>query len=162
MLLTTFLGWAAILFLQNYSFTYVSRARNSNSLPRHAKAAAFSNGVWIVSQMLMLGPMLDYLTGRHGLPLQFITGLVYTVSTMGGSLFAHWIAKKTEKGKAAVGASDLYAQITKEEWLALTNELLRVRLIAEEAHTCSVNSLPVSNIVATKDNFQSLTENLKK
>lgn len=113
---TSWAAWATILFLQNISFTYVSRARSSGSIWRHAKASVFSNGIWIFSQMLMLGPMLEYLTGKHGVVAQIETGIVYTFSTLFGSLFAHWLAMKTEKGKGAVGFSTKYAQVPIAEW----------------------------------------------
>lgn len=110
-----FLGWAAVLFAQNYSFTYVSRARNSGSLWRHLKAAIFSNGVWIFSQILMLGPMFDMLTGKHGHGMQTVAGLVYTASTVSGSVIAHVVAQKIEKGKDRVGAHKDVAQFTAAE-----------------------------------------------
>lgn len=110
-----FLGWAAVLFAQNYSFTYVSRARNSGSLWRHLKAAVFSNGVWIFGNMLMLGPMFAYLTGKHGYGQAAIAGAVYTVATVSGSVIAHYVAQKTEKGKDRVGAHKDVAQFTAEE-----------------------------------------------
>ena len=113
---TSWAAWAAVLFFQNVSFTYVSRARSSASLSRHFKASIFSNGIWIFSQILMLGPMFDYLTGKHGLLPQIGTGLLYTVCTVSGSLSAHVWAMKTEKGKNAVGASRLYAQVPIAEW----------------------------------------------
>lgn len=113
---THYLWWVVILFAQNWSFTVTSRARNSNSLARHARASILSNGVWIFSQMLMLGPMFDALTGKLGVGQQVLAGAVYTAATMIGSISAHYYAKKTEKGKSAVGASDRYKQITHEEW----------------------------------------------
>lgn len=69
--------------------------------------------------MIMLGPMFDYLTGKHGRGPQIGAATVYTVSCVCGSLFAHWLAMKTEKGKNAVGHSKLYAQIPVAEWAAV-------------------------------------------
>src|SRR5271165_6772987 len=100
----SWLLWAAVLFFQNISFTYVSRARSSGSLLRHLKASVFSNGIWIFSNMLMLGPMFDYLTGKHGMPQQVLSGAVYTVACVSGSIFAHYWALRTEKGMNRVGA----------------------------------------------------------
>lgn len=37
-----------LTFLQNASFTLVSRARNSKSLSYHAIASVLSNGIWLV------------------------------------------------------------------------------------------------------------------
>lgn len=108
--------WVTILFLQNLSFTYVSRARSSGSLYRHFKASIFSNSIWIFSQILLLGPMLEGLLGRRGRLLQFETAAVYTLATVSGSIFAHYWALRTEKGKNAVGFNKKYAQIPIEDW----------------------------------------------
>src|SRR5579859_7197632 len=110
------LVWSVVLFLQNFAFTYVSRARSSGSLLRHVKASFFSNGIWIFSQMLLLGPMLDYLTGKHGVGPQIWVGFQYTFTTMAGSIAAHYWALKTERGKNAVGANKLYAQVPVADW----------------------------------------------
>lgn len=164
---TSWLLWAVVLFFQNISFTYVSRARNSGSLLRHVKAALFSNGIWIFSNMIMLGPLFAYLTGAHGLAAQAATGALYTVSTVSGGIFAHFWALKTEKGKSAVGASKLYAQITiaeheqlkallavAPEWKQIIDKAAaqakEARELAGQAYTCSIGQLPDSGIGATK------------
>jgi hypothetical protein len=108
--------WALLLMVQNLTFTFVSRARASASLRRHVIAAVGSNGVWILQLQIMLGPLMEYLNGKHGLLLQIAVGAYYTVFTVTGSVVAHYISLKTEKGKAAVGANTKYAQITTEEW----------------------------------------------
>ena len=108
--------WAVNLLAQNFMFTFVSRARNSGSLKRHVIAAVGSNGVWILQLQIMLGPMMDYLNGKHGLLAQVGVGVFYTVFTVAGSVFAHYWALRTEKGKSAVGASSKYAQIPVAEW----------------------------------------------
>lgn len=161
MSLTSWLLWAVVLFFQNISFTYVSRARASGSLWRHFKACIFSNGIWIFAQMIMLGPVLDYLTGKHGRGPQLLTAAIYTVATVAGSIVAHFWALRTEKGKDAVGANKLYAQVPVGEWQAVkafvegmppefTKEFERIRRVAEEAHVCAVGALPVTAISATK------------
>lgn len=121
--------WATVLFFQNISFTYVSRARASGSLLRHLKASIFSNGIWIFSNMLMLGPLFDYLTGKHGLPAQVVTGLLYTTAAVSGSIFAHYLAMKTEKGKNAVGFNKKYAQIPVEDWDTFQRDVAKVALL---------------------------------
>jgi hypothetical protein len=150
---TSWLMWAAVLFAQNISFTYVSRARSSGSLLRHLKASVFSNGIWIFSNMLMLGPMFDYLTGKHGIVQQVASGLVYTVSCVSGSIFAHYWALRTEKGKNAVGYSKKYAQIPVEVWVRLQEIVAdydRTKGLAETAYAVGVGSLPDSGISAKK------------
>lgn len=113
---TSALLWMLILFFQNISFTYVSRARSSGRNHATPESFNFSNGIWILSQMVMLGPLFDYITGRHGRTLQIEAGILYTVACVSGSLFAHWLAMKTEKGKNAVGHNKLYAQVPVEDW----------------------------------------------
>lgn len=161
MQLTSWALWAAVLFFQNISFTYVSRARSSGSLPRHLKASIFSNGIWIFSNMLMLGPMFDYLTGKHGHGQQVASGLVYTVACVSGSLFAHYWALRTEKGKNAVGYNKKYAQIPVAEYERLRavadhyeahvkDDFASVKSLAENAYACVLGSIPDSKIAAVK------------
>jgi hypothetical protein len=173
------LMWAVVLFFQNISFTYVSRARSSGSLMRHLKASLFSNGIWIVSQMILLGPMFDYLTGKHGIPAQVLSGAVYTVACVGGSIFAHHLAMKTEKGKNAVGYSAKYAQIPVAAWEALkaqaavwetlkaqvealptSTEFQNVKQMAGSAYDLCVNLLPDSGISAQKFGDEIVTTGL--
>jgi hypothetical protein len=154
-------AWAAVLFLQNISFTYVSRARSSGSLIRHVKASIFSNGIWIFSQMLMLGPLFDYLTGKHGHALQIMAASVYTTFCVSGSIFAHWWALRTEKGKNAVGFNKKYAQIPVEEWVRIqavlkeqSQAVTRATQLAEQAYDVTVGMIPSPpSEVHTKTSF---------
>lgn len=111
-----------MFFFQNFANTFTSRARNSASLLRHVKASLLSNGVWVVGQMVLLGPMFENFTGKHGLGIQLLTVAAYTVVTAAGSIAAHKWALHTEKGSTAVGASKLYAQIPVENY----NSLMRM------------------------------------
>lgn len=110
------LVWGLILILQNVSFTLVSRARNSASLARHVRAALLSNGVWFISQLIMVNEIFSMMKGDNGLVIAIMSVVYYTAATVGGSVLAHWWSLKTESGKSAVGASKKYAQITAEEW----------------------------------------------
>jgi len=112
----TWLYWAPILVAQNFAFTFVSRARNSGSLSRHMVAGLASNGVWFISQIIIFSKMFAMMTGKYGIGMAIFTALYYTLFTLVGSLVAHYWSLLNEKGKAAVGASARYAQITKEEW----------------------------------------------
>ena len=116
MSITTWAAWAIILVMQNFAFTFVSRARNSGSLSRHVVAAIASNGVWFLSQIIIFSQMMKILTGEYGVLMALFTGLFYMAFTIVGSIAAHYFSLKTEKGKGAVGANSKYAQITKEEW----------------------------------------------
>ena len=80
-------------FVQNIAFTFVSRGRNSGSLPYHLIASVFSNGIY--AALLMFS--IDMVAGAKQSPATFLA--VYTLSTMPGSIFAHWLAMRVEKGK---------------------------------------------------------------
>jgi hypothetical protein len=85
---------AALGFLQNVAFTFVSRGRNSGSLLYHMVASIFSNGIWL--GMFVIGVKIA--AEAPTFPAAF--AVVYVLSTMAGSVFAHWLARKVEKGKA--------------------------------------------------------------
>ena len=94
--------WAILLIFQNAAFTWVSRARNSGSIPYHALAAVFSNGVWFVSQLIMIGILI-----RPGMAFKeaVTLGIIYVSATVFGSVLMHWVSMKyLEKGKRKVGA----------------------------------------------------------
>ena len=95
--------WAVLLIGQNFSFTLVSRARNSGSLGYHALAAVFSNGVWFVSQFILIGSIVDAIkTADVGKAIAL--GVFYTVCTIVGSVSSHWFAMRyLEKGKRRIG-----------------------------------------------------------
>jgi len=118
------LVWAVVLIWQNYSFTQVSRARNSGSLKRHVIAALQSNGVWFISQIFAVSAFVEIIKGKHGWGMALFAALFYTVFTMSGSIFAHYRSLKTEKGDTAVGANKKYKQVTVEEWKALKDAVL--------------------------------------
>ena len=138
--------------------------------------------------MVMLGPMFDYLTGKHGHILQAISAAVYTAACVSGSIFAHYWALKTEKGKDAVGFNKKYAQIPIEEWeelqqrvtayivdaarkdeqikialsgLPTAEQFARVRSLAETAHDIALGALPDSGIVAQKVGSLTVVTGLK-
>jgi hypothetical protein len=85
---------AALGFAQNLAFTFVSRGRNSGSLLYHMVASVFSNGIWL--GMFVVGVKIA--AQAPTFPFEF--AVVYVLSTMSGSVFAHWLARKVERGKA--------------------------------------------------------------
>lgn len=79
----TILGLA---FIQNISFSIVSRSRNRNNLKYHLIAAGFSNTIWFLTfRMLVRGDMNFYLF------------LPYVVGTMTGSVFGVKISMFIER-----------------------------------------------------------------
>lgn len=96
--------WAIFLLIQNASFTFVSRARNSGSYALHAIAALCSNGVWFATQLVSLGMIIDVIKGGTWGQRVFM-GLFYTTFTVSGSLLIHWVGiNYIEKGNRRVGA----------------------------------------------------------
>ncbi len=121
MSITMWILWAVLCIVQNFSFTFVSRARNSGSLKRHIVAGIASNGVWFIGMYFAFSAMLKIISGAFGIGLALFAGAYYTVFTLTGSVLAHYFSLKTEKGKSAVGANKKYAQITVEEWEQVKN-----------------------------------------
>jgi len=96
--------WGVFLLVQNASFTFVSRARNSGSYALHAIAALTSNGVFIMAQFVSLGILIDAVKTGTWAEAAFICAF-YTVFTVIGSITMHWVSiNYIEKGKRKVGA----------------------------------------------------------
>lgn len=102
--------WTVALlgFIQNIAFTFVSRGRNSGSLGYHLAASIFSNGIYAA----LLFVSIDQVSQAKSMPLLFLA--VYTLSTMSGSIFAHWLALKIEKGKARTMTEDKHAKLQRQ------------------------------------------------
>ena len=100
--------WALLLLVQNAAFTWVSRARNSGSLKYHAIASVFSNGVWFISNLVVLKKGVDALNegiNRGDWGYAIAIGLFYTLFTVIGSISMHYISMTyLEKGKRKVGS----------------------------------------------------------
>lgn len=94
--------WALFLVVQNAAFTWVSRARNSGSYGYHAVASVCSNGVWFVTNLILI-TLVTYegVTKAELIKL----GLIYVTATTTGSVIMHWVSiNYLEKGKRKVGA----------------------------------------------------------
>lgn len=94
--------WFFLLVAQNAAFTWVSRARNSGSLAYHGFAAVFSNGIWFVSNLFLIG-----MVARPDLPFDTLAqmGVTYIAGTVTGSVLMHWVSMRwLESGKRRVGA----------------------------------------------------------
>lgn len=89
--------WFFLLVAQNAAFTLVSRARNSESLAYHAWTSLLSNGVWFVSQLILVDFVVKIL--RSGSVQEFaFAAVVYVAGTMTGAITMHWVAlHKIEK-----------------------------------------------------------------
>jgi hypothetical protein len=79
-----------LTILQNASFTWVSRARNSGSYKNNAIASVFSNGIWLlVFRKLSLNLEDPYIM------------VLYIIGTVTGSVLMQWVSIRfIEKKKA--------------------------------------------------------------
>lgn len=85
-----------LVVLQNASFTWVSRARNSGNLKYHAIAAVFSNGIWllVIRQVVINFDKIEIM-------------ITYLVAAVVGSVLMHWFSMKyLEKGSRKVGGKE--------------------------------------------------------
>ena len=81
----------SLSFVQNISFSIVSRARNRSNQTYHAIASVFSNGLWFLTMHHLVAADLTYL-----LAIPYIAGTVL------GSLFGSSISMRVEKAIGAV------------------------------------------------------------
>jgi hypothetical protein len=72
-----------LVILQNASFTWVSRARNSPSIIHHTIAATFSNGIWL---LVIREVIVNY--SEWYMMVTYLTGAVL------GSVGMHYISMK--------------------------------------------------------------------
>jgi len=81
-----------LVVLQNASFTWVSRARNTGSIKHHAIASVFSNGIWLLVIRQVVYNFDNY----------FLMGL-YVFAAVTGSILMHWISMNyLERGKGGL------------------------------------------------------------
>lgn len=95
---------AAIAFVQNMAFTWVSRSRNSGDPNYHRWAAICSNGIWFVTQLIIWNQIWSALKDGEWWRLA-IVGAVYVAATTEGSVLMMKILLKKETGKRKVGAT---------------------------------------------------------
>ena len=116
-------GWFVLLLIQNASFTAVSRARNSGSDWYHAIASIFSNGIWWVSQTIIILSLME-IVKTASLGTWTTMTIVYVTATVTGAVLMGKILRRfVEKGKRQVGH---YAE--KEDRLVQLED--QVRLLA--------------------------------
>jgi hypothetical protein len=150
-------AWSLALIWQNYAFTRVSRSRNSGSLKAHALAALQANGVWFIQSLFVYSAFMSILTGKAGCVKAVGAALYYTAFTMMGSLYAHYVSLKKEKGASAVGANKKYAQIPVEEWTALKQDVQHAKDVAGQAYDITVGLIPDAGIKVQKIGDQIVT-----
>lgn len=97
------LAIAPVAFIQNMTFTLVSRSRNSADPNYHRKCAWLSNGTWFVCYVLIMKNIWDPIMQGDFFHVMVALG-VYTIATAEGSVFMMKKLLKSEKGKRRVGA----------------------------------------------------------
>ena len=81
--------WIVLLLAQQASQTTVSRARNSGSLGYHAIASVGSNGIWLISQFILVNEITAILRSgdwARAVPV----ALIYVTACVSGSVGMHW------------------------------------------------------------------------
>lgn len=82
----TWLILIVLAFLQNASFSMVSRARNRDNMLYHAGASVLSNGIWFACMGILV--IAD---------MSFTLFIPYLIGTVLGSLFGAKASMKIEK-----------------------------------------------------------------
>ncbi len=97
---------AVAAYVQNMSFTAVSRSRNSGDPSYHRYCAWCSNGIWFVTHFMILRQVWEVLEAGFSETWWrlLIVVVVYTLATTEGSVRMMKILLKKEKGKRQVGA----------------------------------------------------------
>lgn len=80
-----------LAYIQNISFSIVSRARNRNNMMYHAIASVFSNGIWFLTMRELV--VAD---------LTVVLLIPYIIGTVAGSLTGAKVSMKIEKMLNAV------------------------------------------------------------
>lgn len=94
--------WGLLLLLQNASFTWVSRARNSGSVAYNGIASVFSNGIWFIGQLVIVNKIVEY---KNSPLMLTVCAVFYTIWCVTGSMGSQYVLMKyVEKGKRKVGA----------------------------------------------------------
>lgn len=94
---------AGAAFIQNMAFTAVSRSRNAGDVAYHRRTAWASNGVWYVTQLLIMGTVWPALTSGSLWKIA-VVGVVYIAATTEGSCLMMEKLLRSETGKRQVGA----------------------------------------------------------
>jgi uncharacterized membrane protein YfcA len=82
----TWLTLISLAFIQNVSFTMVSRSRNRSNMAYHAICSVFSNGIWFLTMHQLVAADLTY-----WLIVPYVAG------TVAGSLFGAKVSMGIEK-----------------------------------------------------------------
>ncbi len=93
-----------VALIQNMAFTWVGCSRNSGDPSYHRYAAVASNGVWFITNLLIMSQLFKAMTEGEWWKVA-ITGVVYVIATTEGSVLMMKILLKRETGNRKVGAN---------------------------------------------------------
>ncbi len=97
------LYWAIVLYIQQFTYLFSGRAKNSGSLKYSAIAGLFSHSSWFVANVYFISSLLDYRDAPA--EIKALICLFYVTFTISGTVSAQWIALKyLETGSMRVGA----------------------------------------------------------
>lgn len=99
----TWIIWAVLLLLQNASFTWVSRARNSKSLSYHAVASVCSNGIWFLSLGVAVNKVTDAMASGSWTAMALAAAFYTTFTVLGSVSMHHFLMTRVERGDRKVG-----------------------------------------------------------
>ena len=85
-MLITAISIIALAFIQNVSFTMVSRSRNRDNMTYHAICSVFSNALWFLTIGILV---------RADMELWLI--LPYIIGTVSGSVFGAKVSMRIER-----------------------------------------------------------------
>ena len=95
--------WACILYLQQSTFLFSSRAKNSGSLRYSALAGIGSHGSWFFANLYFVRTIFQFKDAPF--TTQLLVCLFYMTFTIAGTVSAQWVALKWgERGSMRVGA----------------------------------------------------------
>jgi len=100
--LTWWVTWAVILFLQQFTFLFSGRAKNSGSIRYSALAGLGSHASWFFANLYLITSVLEFRDEEAW--KQALICLFYVTFTIAGTTTAQVLAMKYEKGAARVGA----------------------------------------------------------
>lgn len=82
----TFITVLFLAFIQNVSFTMVSRSRNRDNMTYHAICSVFSNGLWFATMHFLVASELNW-----------FMAIPYIAGTVSGSVFGAKVSMRIEK-----------------------------------------------------------------
>jgi hypothetical protein len=94
--------WATALFLQQFTFLFSSRAKNSGSLLYSLIAGIGSHSTWFFANLFFVKSIMEF--NDSPLSIQIGVCVFYVSFCSAGTQIAMRIARRIERGKMKIGA----------------------------------------------------------